>query len=123
MAWVEATPWVEWDYWVNEYQGADMEPAEFSRLEAAAQRYVDRQTFGRIDPEHLTDNIKNAVCAVVEAIQTNAQGGGLSSESIGKYSVSYVSGISKAPTEGQRMKDALRLHLGDSGLLYRGLNF
>lgn len=83
-------------------------------------RYVDRQTFGRIDQDNLTDDIKNAVCAVVEAIQANAKGGGLSSESIGEYSVSYVSGISKAPTEGQRMKDALRMYLGDSGLLYRG---
>ncbi|MFA6930301.1 MAG: hypothetical protein WCT05_08240 [Lentisphaeria bacterium] len=112
--------WVEWDYWINEYQGEEMEPEEFSRLEAAARRYVDRQTFGRIDPENISDSIKNAVCAVIEAMQVNANGGGISSESIGEYSVTYVSGISKSKTDGQRMRDALVMHLGDTGLLYRG---
>lgn len=112
--------WVDWNYWANEYRGGQIGQEEFYRLEAAARRYVDRQTFGRIDPAQLTDSIKNAVCAVIEAMTANEQGGGLSAESIGEYSVSYVSGISKAPTEGQRLKEALRLHLGDSGLLYRG---
>lgn len=121
VAWQDGNiPWVDRDYWTNQYQGAALSIEEFTRLETAAQRYVDKHTFGRICPESLTADIKNAVCAVIEAIQTNAQGGGVSSESIGEYSVSYVAGISKAKTDGQRLRDAMLLHLGHTGMMYRG---
>ena len=113
------TPWVSWDYWTNQYQGAALSIEEFTRLEAAAQRYVDKQTFGRICPEELTTDIQNAVCAVIEAIQTNEQGGVIASESIGKYSVSYLSGAAK--TDGQRLRDSMLLYLGHTGLACRSI--
>lgn len=121
--WVEG-PWVGADYWKGEYRGEELPEEEFLRLEAAAQRYVDRQTFGRIDPENMTESdfrrVKDAVCAVIEAMRVNSRGGSVSAESIGEYSVTYTAGISKAKTDSQRLKDALALYLGDTGLLYRG---
>ena len=92
-------------------------------LVVQASAYLDAVTFGRIPPdweeESYAEHIRLACCAAADAYRCNEQGGGIASETNDGISVTYVSGISKAKTDEERLFDAVRLYLGSTGLLCR----
>lgn len=106
-------------YYQEVYQGT-MTKDEFSRLQEKAAAYVDAVTFGRVRDYGINNKVKNAVCAVADALLLNEHGGGVVSETVGKISRNYAAGISNTPTEEQRLNQAVSLYLSNTGLLYRG---
>lgn len=104
--------------------GGTMPEADFKRLSRQSSAYLDGVTFGRIGSGlsgEIVEKVKDACCAVADAYLLNEQGGGVAAETNDGLSVTYVAGISNAKTEGQRLREAASLYLGNTGLLYRGV--
>lgn len=120
------TAYADYTYYTTTYGGTVIASADFTRLANLASRHIDRMTFGRAATD--TDNetaIKNAMCAVAEAIQTNERSGnadGIVSESQGQYSVSYGANSSRARSNQSKLEDAARLWLDDTFLMFPGFN-
>lgn len=114
--------YADYAYYKGEYKGT-MPEADFERLSRQASAYLDQVTFGRAAdaPKALQAKVKDACCAVADAYLLNEQGGGIASESNDGVTVNYVSGVSKAKTDGQRLQEAAALYLGMTGLLYAGV--
>lgn len=116
--------YADYDYYTSVY-GGTMPEADFNRLSRQASAYLDRVTFDRIDaglPDSVMGRVKDACCAVADAYLLNENGGGIASESNDGISVHYVTGVSTAKSENQRLKEAAALYLGNTGLLYRGVD-
>lgn len=113
--------YADFSYYQNTYHGT-MSEADFNRLSRQASAYLDRVTFGRIDAKISGSyKIMDACCAVADAYLLNEHGGGVASETNDGISVDYVAGISNTKTDDQRLREAVSLHLGGTGLLYRGV--
>lgn len=113
----------DYGYYRDVYLGA-MGEADFSRLSRRAAVYLDTVTFCRASgpqPPDTAEKLRGACCAVADAYLLNEQGGGIASENNDGLSVSYVAGVSKAKTDGQRLYEAAMLHLACTGLLYQGV--
>lgn len=111
-----------YEYYINQYFGV-MPEEDFIRFARQASAYIDQVTLGRLDATTLDDNaVKDACCAVADAYYLNAHGGGIASETNDGISVNYVAGVSNTKTDGQRLYEAAALYLGNTGLLYRGVD-
>lgn len=116
--------YADFTFYEDTYLGNAIAEADFPRLALRASAQIDRITFGRAVTD--TDNetaIKNAMCAVAEEIQRQEQGDnvdGVTSESQGRYSVSYGANSSKSRTNTQKIEDAAKLYLEDTSLMYAG---
>lgn len=116
--------YADYAYYSQTYYGNLINQADFPRLAARASEQIDRLTFGRAASD--TDNteaIKMAMCAVAEALQAVENDGGadaIQSESIGSSSVTYAKNSSRLQTKTQKVTNAARTHLGDTGLMYAG---
>lgn len=113
--------WVDWNYWKNTWRGEEVTAEAFNRLTVEAQRYVDRMTFRRV--KEPTEDVKNAVCAIIELMHSEESGDAspVLNEKIDQYSVTYAVSSRTYANFQQKLQNALMLHLGDSGLLYRGV--
>lgn len=117
--------YTDYKFYVQSFKGGVIPSAkDFLTAEAAAGRYVEYVTCGRVVGK-TTDDIKNAVCAVAELeyqTLTKNQKTGISSESNDGVSVSYAqeSSESAKAAENQKYSVALR-YLGHTGLMYRGV--
>ena len=109
--------YADYEYYVNSYKGNAVSEADFDRYAERATSYLDWLPANRITG--VTDNVKNAACAVAETIQLNDNGGGIAAQTVGKWSVSYVAGTVKAKTDEERLYQAARLYLEHTGLLNR----
>ncbi len=109
--------YADFAYYEEDYGGIDVDSATFDRLKNRASMYIDKITGGRvIDPP--PESVKMALCAVVDAMNVNEQGGEVASQSVGSWSKSF----SKKPkTDEQRLRDAALFYLEDSGLISRWL--
>ena len=87
-------------------------------------QYIDDVTFGRIGSD-VSDNVKNACCALAEVYYSGSisprAASGVTSEKVGNYSVSYAA-AENTGTQSKRLRSAVRLWLGSTGLLYRGFD-
>lgn len=113
----------DYGYYAGVYMGT-MGEADFSRLSRRAAAYLDALTLGRASapqPPGTAEKLREACCAVADAYLLNEQGGGIAAESNDGLSVTYVAGVSKAKTDGQRLYEAAELYLAHTGLLYRGV--
>lgn len=116
--------YADYAHYSTVYLGNAIAEADFPRLALRASAQIDRITFGRAATD--TDNetaIKNAMCAVAEEIQRQEQSDnvdGVTSESQGRYSVSYGANSSKSRTNTQKISDAAKLYLEDTSLMYAG---
>lgn len=111
-------------FYTETYKGRAIAEQDFPELSERAIEYLDRVTFGRLNsslPEEQLLLVKKACCAVAEAEQLNRQGGGKAAETVGKYSVSYVVGVTNTQTNAQRLKNAAMMYLGNTRLMYRGV--
>ena len=115
--------YADFAYYSKEY-GGTMPEEDFKRLSRRASAYLDQVTFDRVaagQPETVMSKVKDACCAVADAWLLNEQGGGVASATNDGISVTYVAGVSNSSTDGQRLYEAAALHLGNTGLLYRGV--
>jgi len=108
-------------FYTEQYGGTHI-PAEawqdFSRDAAA---YVDTITFGRITddlPDNTLERCRMAICAVAERDFQQSQGGEVVSESLGRWSQTYVT-TGQSPS--RRRYECARAYLENTGLLYRGV--
>ena len=114
---------VDFKYYSEVFHGR-MNKADFERLAVYASAYLDELTMGRLSDgldADMEDRAKKAFCSVADAYKLNEQGGGVASESNDGISVTYVSGVGGAKTDGRRLYEAAALFLGPTGLLYRGV--
>ncbi|MEG2096806.1 MAG: hypothetical protein RRY65_01415 [Pseudoflavonifractor sp.] len=114
---------VDYSFYASTFKGITTE-ADFNRLAVKASAYLDQVTFDRITdalPTATLMRVKLALCEVVDALLLNEHGGGVASETNDGISINYVAGISNAKTDQQRLREAVALYLGGTGLLYRGV--
>lgn len=115
---------VDYSFYTSTFKGKTAQ-ADFDRLAVKASAYLNRLTFDRITdalPAATLNRAKLALCEVVDALSLNEHGGGVASESNDGVSVTYVTGVSNAKTDQQRLREAAVLYLGGTGLLYRGVD-
>lgn len=109
-------------FYTGTFKGVAIASADFARLALRASEFLDQVTFGRAADETDVDTLallSSATCAVAEEIQTlEATGGAVSSETVGRHSITYVSGMSAAA----RLAAAAKRYLGSTDLMYRGLD-
>lgn len=121
----------DYTYYSTTYLGVAISSTNFPRLALRASEVIDKLTFKRASAV-ITENtdtdviaaIKNATCAVAEQYQENEangnEGGGISSESVGSVSVTYIKGSKKTLTDSQKLEQAAKNYLGDTGLMFKG---
>jgi len=116
--------YADFTYYENTYLGTTIAEADFPRLALRASAVIDQITFGRAATD--TDNtnaIKNAMCAVAEEIQTidnSTNADYVTSESQGRYSVTYDASIVDTRSDTQRHQDAANVWLANTGLMFAG---
>jgi len=119
-----------YSYYANTYLGTAIASADFARLALRASAVVDELTFNRAaaiiaasTPAATVSAIENATCAIAEEIQTQEADGnadGITSEHVGSYSVTYGANSRAAQTNETRLRNAARLYLASTGLMYPG---
>ena len=91
-------------------------PEMFSLMKKRATELVFSQITQSPHDTHM-DAIRNAICDVAEHIHKENKRGGLKSESIDGYSVTY----SDSKSFSASVNAIIRKHLGNTGLLFRGV--
>ena len=106
------------DYYLNEYSGNAVAEADFTRLSRQASAYLDGLACGKIRGTWVDDSrVKDACCAVAEAMYKQEQGE-VASESNDGASVTYVN---SGTTPEQRLYNITAMYLSSTGLLYAGV--
>ena len=114
------------------YQGEDIPEADWRRISARADAFVDRLTYGRLHHGwEVTEAVKMACCAVAEALHAQqaaqAQGAkaaaaGIKSENSDGYSVSYGAHTDMQAAMEAQMLEAAGVYLPPhSPIRYAGL--
>ncbi len=122
--------YAEYEYYKTEYQGNTIPEQDFDRYAAQASRQIDLVTGGKAKYyDDQNGQLKNAMCVVAElyyeADQNKmllAKNAGKSSETVGRYSVTYRDSsayVAFANTQAA-VNQALQDYLTPTGLLYRG---
>lgn len=82
--------YADFEYYKNNFFGRVIaDEMLFNSLCIKAVAYINRITYNRICSDDITDDIKNAVCAVCEVFAEVDGRGGIKSESNDGYSVTY----------------------------------
>ena len=119
--------YADYTHYSTVYLGNAIAEADFPRLALRASAQIDRLTYNRAATD--TDNttaIKNAMCAVAEEIQRQEQSDnvdGITSESQGRYSVSYSANSNRSRTNQQKILDAAKLWLNSTALMFPGFSY
>ncbi len=106
-------PYIDFDWYKEVYQGREVEKEGFYNLALKATKYIDKITFGRVD--EADENVKYAVCAVMEEMHKDLLRYGISAESNDGYSISYTKN-----NGGENLYKAAKLFLPPE-LLYKGV--
>lgn len=120
-----ATIYADYGYYCNEYFGTLIPKEKYNKAAMQATQQVNKATFGRI--KEVTDIVKNACCAAAEEIYSADQAKSqksskVASETVGNHSVTYNTGVTTTVEEcNEAIYNAIKLWLGDSGLMYRGV--
>lgn len=112
--------YVEYEFYKNTY-GGKVSEQEFKHLEVLAANTVDYYTFNRIiGPD---DNVKYAVCELVDYLKELKDKGGneIESEKVGTYSITYAVANEGTNLVKRKQRDIVRKWLGHTGLMYRGV--
>lgn len=107
--------YVNYDYYSNNY-GGKVSSTDFTTLEIKAKKVLDYYTFNRI--ETVDDNVKLAVCELIDFIQEDEEGKEIESEKVGSYSVTYAK--QSVFARNRKQKAIINKYLGHTNLLYRG---
>lgn len=112
--------YADFSYYKDTYCG-EMAEGDFKRLSRQASAYLDSVTFDRIPSvtdERIMEKVREACCAVADAILQKEQRDGIASETNDGISVTYTT---EGKTDEERLYQAAVLYLGNTGLLYRGV--
>ena len=125
--------YADFTYYEDTYLGNAIAEADFPRLALRASAQIDNITFNRAaaiitadDPDADVTAIKNATCAIAEEIQRQESSDnvdGISSESQGRYSVSYSANSNRSRTNQQKIEDAAKLWLNSTALMFPGFSY
>ena len=139
--------YADYSFYTGTFYGTAIDQADFPRLASRASDFLDYYTRGKaakVTDEATLTALAKACCAVAESIQEDEQAkalaakassaalasatGELKSETVGSYSVSYVTAADYAKAgKAQSAKDTRAAYaeiaaeyLVNTGLLYRG---
>lgn len=107
--------YIDYNFYKNRYKGSTIPEAAFDEIALRATAYIDYLTFNQI--KIATDDIKMATCAAAEAGYKFSLKEDISSERVGKVSVTY--GGRRRMTAEKKMKEAATVYLTKTGLLSR----
>lgn len=117
--------YADYSYYKDEFHGNIVPEKSFERNALQASQYIDNVTFGRASTasEGTLTAVKNACCALAEIYYSGTvsprAASGVTSEKVGDHSVSYAA-AENVSTQQKRLRSAVKLWLGATGLLYRG---
>ena len=109
--------YADYAFYESVYGGTLLDSAEFQRLSARGEEYLEALTFGRCGddlPEPHQRAAAMAFCAILEEIRRTEGTGGLKEEQVGEWSRTYRESPEK------RIAEAARVYLHGTGLLWRG---
>lgn len=135
--------YADYEYYTTTYLGKTISEADFPRLALRASSFLDYYTQGRAAQNPGLEALKMACCALAEqqqiidqasalaakslAASLETDGGEKKNETVGSWSVSYMSGgesVLSANTAAGSIQSSLasvaRQYLAGTGLLYRG---
>lgn len=106
----------DYNYYINDYKGNVIPDREtFDRLAIEATAYVDTLVTDRepLQYDNIAAKYNMAICAVIEVMYSQASANGISSESVGKHSITYSSATELDKTR----YDKAKLYLRGTGLM------
>ena len=119
------TAYADYAFYSGEYLGRVItSEKDFAYYALRASEIIDSKTFGRIG--EITPAVKMACCAAADELYSDASAkakaaGGISSESVDGYSVSYRAYNTEAEKAAEkRVNAAIKRYLGGTGLMFRG---
>lgn len=119
--------YVDYIYYTQSFADTLVPTKEFDSLCRKAQNYLDYITSHKIDKNNVSDEVKTAICTVVNELYDLHQSRskipqGIKSENTDGYSVTYADyDFNKIKADEKRlMHDIFVEQLCDTGLLYRG---
>ena len=125
--------YVDYAYYLESFHGERLTDSDFQSSVLPASAFIREITQNRIDQDHISDDVKDATCAVCEVlqeeserIQNSAYGvKEVKSENTDGYSVSFVTeqneGESRESVMWKKKYAAARTYLIHTGLLYLGV--
>ena len=115
----------------KELLGVESIPNNFNKLIIEASNYIDEKTFGRIEEENISEQVKYVTCLIIELLKEQneqlSEIGNLKSQNIEGWSETYATPeeIKKDYEEKKysTLKTYLWKEIGKDGkpLLYRGV--
>lgn len=119
------TAYADYAFYTDKYLGRIIpNENDFAYYALRASEIIDSKTFGRIN--EITPAVKMACCAAADELYSDASArakaaGGISSESVDGYSVSYRAYNTEAEKAAEkRVNAAIKRYLGGTGLMFRG---
>ena len=108
------------DYSFYQDRGGQMSASDFNKYATNASDYIDYISSDNAKSYSDTeDRLKKCCCVLADEMAKNEKREGISSESIGSYSVSYAE--SKQADIQRRYANICCMFIGSTGLMYRGL--
>ncbi|MEG0282636.1 MAG: hypothetical protein RR500_03995 [Bacilli bacterium] len=111
--------------------GAESVPASFAKLVIEASNYINVQTFGRVDPNNIQEQVKYVTCLIIDLIYRRNKEleeiGTLKSQSIEGWSEAYATPDEIRNKYENEMCGTLKIYLSGvtaadgQSLLYRGV--
>lgn len=97
--------------------GAKSIPDNFDKLVIEASNYINRQTFGRIDKNSITEQVQYVTCLIIDLINEKetklSEIGNLKSQNIEGWSESYSTPEEIEKEYSKKMQTTLYTHLWD----------
>ena len=122
--------YVDFTYYEDTFQGTTVASGDFDALALRASAVIDRLTFQRAAAIITADEvaadvtgIKMATCAVLDELYNQSQADSdkaIKSESVGGHSVSYVDNAELKKTNLDKQRDAAKLWLESTYLMFPG---
>ena len=119
------TAYADYAFYTDKYLGRIIpNENDFAYYALRASEIIDNKTFGRIN--EITPAVQLACCAAADELYSDASAkakaaGGISSESVDGYSVSYRAYNTEAEKAAEkRVNAAIKRYLGGTGLMFRG---
>ena len=119
------TAYADYAFYTDKYLGRIIpNENDFAYYALRASEIIDNKTFGRIN--EITPAVQLACCAAADELYSDASAkakaaGGISSESVDGYSVSYRAYNTEAEKVAEKkVNAAIKRYLGSTGLMFRG---
>lgn len=122
--------YIDYNYYLRAECWNKIDNVDFSRIARKASAFVREITFNRITEENLSDDVRDAVCAVCEVLWQDEllrkQYGGreVKSENSDGFSVTFVTEEAAGRTHEERLQKKMyavaRTYLAHTDLLYLG---